>query len=98
MCGKPAVPNISPSPRERGDGIFHQPARLHDVDTFRVYRHRFAEQIVEAKADVFHHHKGHKAGTEQQQHGFDNLYPVVASMPPNRTYIIISTPTSTTAI
>ena len=61
--------------RERGDGIFHQPARLHDVDTFRVYRHRFAEQIVEAKADVFHHHKGHKAGTEQQQHSFDNLYP-----------------------
>ena len=40
-----------------------------------MYRHRFAEQIVEAKADVFHHHKGHKAGTEQQQHGFNNLYP-----------------------
>ncbi len=65
----------SQTQRERGDRIFHQPARLHDVDTFRVYRHRFTEQIVEAKADVFHHHKGHKAGTEQQQHGFDNLYP-----------------------
>ncbi|CNU04459.1 Uncharacterised protein [Salmonella enterica subsp. enterica serovar Bovismorbificans] len=40
-----------------------------------MYRHRFGEQIVEAKADVLHHHKGHKAGTEQQQNGFDDLYP-----------------------
>lgn len=63
-----------------------------------MYRHRFGEQIIEAKADVFHHHKGHEAGTEQQQYGFDDLYPVVANMPPNKTYIIISTPTSTTAM
>ena len=40
-----------------------------------MYRHRFGEQIIEAKADVLHHHKGHKAGTEQQQYGFDDLYP-----------------------
>lgn len=98
MCGRPAVPNISPSPSESAEIDLYQPARLHDVDTFRVYCHRFAEQIVEAKTDVLHHHKGHKAGTEQQQNGFDNLYPVVANMPPNRTYIIINTPTRTTAM
>ena len=38
-------------------------------------RHRFGEQIIEAEADVLHHHKGHKAGAEQQQDGFDNLHP-----------------------
>ena len=40
-----------------------------------MYRHRFGEQVVEAKADVLHHHERHKAGAEQQQYGFDNLYP-----------------------
>ena len=40
-----------------------------------MHRHRFGEQIIEAEADVLHHHKGHKAGAEQQQDRFDNLYP-----------------------
>ncbi len=40
-----------------------------------MYRHRFGEQIVETKADVLHHHKGHKAGAEQQQYRFDDLHP-----------------------
>ena len=40
-----------------------------------MYRHRFGEQVIEAKADVFHHHKGHEAGAEQQQYRFDDLYP-----------------------
>ena len=38
-------------------------------------RHRLGKQVVEAKADVFHHHKGHEARTEQQQNRFDNLHP-----------------------
>jgi Na+(H+)/acetate symporter ActP len=33
---------------------------------------RFGKQIIEAEADVLHHHKGHKAGAEQQQNRFDN--------------------------
>ncbi len=40
-----------------------------------MHRHGFAEQIIEAKADVFHHHKGHKTCAEQQQYRFDDLHP-----------------------
>lgn len=77
MCGKPAVPNISPNPEsERGDRIFHQPARLHDVDTFRCTAIASLNRLLKLKP-TFHHHKGHKAGTEQQRHGFDNLHQVV---------------------
>ena len=61
--------------RERGYRIFHQPARAHDRFPFRVDRHRFGKQIIEAEPDVLHHHKGHKAGAEQQQYRFDDLYP-----------------------
>ncbi len=60
---------------EGRDRILHQPAGTHDGFPFRMYRHRFAEQVIEAEADMLHDHKGHKAGTKQQQHRLDNLYP-----------------------
>ena len=60
---------------ERGYRIFHQPAWAHNRRAFRVDGHRFGKQIIEAEADVLHHHKGHKAGAEQQQNRFDNLHP-----------------------
>ena len=40
-----------------------------------MYCHRFGEQVVEAEADVLHYHEGHKAGAEQQQNSFNDLYP-----------------------
>ncbi|MNS39992.1 hypothetical protein D3C72_722930 [compost metagenome] len=61
--------------RQRGYWVFHQPPWAHDRFPFRVNRHCFGEQVVEAKADVFHHHKGHETCAEQQQHGFDDLHP-----------------------
>ncbi len=65
----------SQTQRQRRNRILHQPSWAHNRCAFRVYRHRFGKQIIEAKADVFHHHKGHKTGAKQQQDGFDNLHP-----------------------
>src|SRR3990167_5673452 len=60
---------------DRRHRIFHQTARAHDRQAFRVNFDGFGEQQTEVKVDVLHHHQGHEAGTGEQHDRLDDLHP-----------------------